>query len=168
MLYLGPSFGVVLPFCRDAISVFSSPSQLEWFLSQSNNDSWQKNGPFTTIINYWFNGLFMMKHSNTFLNQNCMNRRLWWLSGSLPLALSITASRNLTRVSLWKFTHQQVDEICVHLSKVQPTLLNWRGMISPWQCSDTCYQEDTAEAHWLGIWNFAISTIFDWFLNHQL
>ena len=37
-----------------------------------------------------------------------------------------------------------------------------------WQCLAICCQADTLETNWLEIWDFPISTIFSWFLTHQL
>ena len=37
-----------------------------------------------------------------------------------------------------------------------------------WQCSATCHQDITAQAHWLGISDFSISTIFPWSLSYWL
>ena len=33
-------------------------------------------------------------------------------------------------------------------------------MLPEGQCSAPCFQNDTAEAHWLGIWDNAIRTLF--------
>ena len=62
-----------------------------------------KNRSFMTIANDLLNVLILTKHLNTFQNWNCMNRRLWWLSGGLPLALSIRDFWNLIRALLWMF-----------------------------------------------------------------
>ena len=40
-------------------------------------------------------------------------------------------------------------------------------MLPGWQCLATCYQDDTAEAQYFGIWDFVPSTIFFWSLAHQ-
>ena len=37
-----------------------------------------------------------------------------------------------------------------------------------WQCSVTFCLDDTAEAHWFGIWDFATSIIFSWSLTNKL
>ncbi len=37
-----------------------------------------------------------------------------------------------------------------------------------WHCSATCCQDNTAEAHWFGIWGFSTSSILSWSLTHRL
>ena len=41
-------------------------------------------------------------------------------------------------------------------------------ILLPEKCPATCCQDDTAENHWFGIWDFASSNIFSWFLTHRL
>ena len=76
---------------------------IEWWLLM-------KNFPFMRIIIGLLNFLLMTKRLNTIENRNSINRKLWWLSGGLLLALSITAFWKLTRVSLWEFTATNLME----------------------------------------------------------
>lgn len=54
------------------------------------------------IVKNRLNGLIMSKEPNAY--QNRKNKRLWWLSGGPPLALSITVFWNLSRASQPEFT----------------------------------------------------------------
>ena len=47
-------------------------------------------------------------------------------------------------------------------------LFNFGHNFASWQCSATSCQVDTAEAHWLWIWDLATSTTFSWFITQRL
>ena len=65
----------------------------------------------------------------------------------------------ISDVFRWTPTHEHT-----HIGLTRKNYIYLGHMLPGWHCSVTYCQDDTAEAHWLGIWNFASFTIFSWSL----
>ena len=130
------------------------------------------------IFNHFFQNLIlnMKKRSNVFIIfffSFCMSSSLVIMPlKQLPISTELGVKdplvigqygadfrTSLVKVQILKIktieTHDQLNEI-------------WPANFTSWYCLTTCCQDDTAEAHWLGIREFARPTIFSRFLTYRL